>query len=289
MCPFPFTGEKREDGGVRYTLVTKEDCLCFRLYVDDMVGFTVRYDRDSIVVWDRSNKGESMNQVKVFGTFDCKPEVLYAVLQDPQYREAWDESRVEGWPIVRLDERQDVSYYGARSPVAGVSAREFLSQRAWHSTGRDEYVIFNTSVNHPSIPAKGKDGRVRAISKVTGYFIQAWGDEGCSLTYTTQIDPQGWIPAFVMNFISTKFAPKVIENLRKACSGYDEWKKGQGDGHVVSWCGALPSPWDISVENKTHRAVLRLWVERPDRWGARGTLSDLVDEPSPSSSSSPSS
>ena len=262
VCPFTFTGDQKEDQGACYTLVTKEDCFKFRQFADATDRYTLRCDRDGIVVWDRSNKGESLNQVKVFGTFDCPPETLYAVLQDPLYRCAWDESRTEGYPIVRLDERQEVCYYAAKAPVVGVSPRDLCNQRMWHRTGGEgpakEFIIFNTGVTHPSLPDKGKGDCVRAISKVTGYFVQPW-EGGCSLTYTTLLDPQGWIPSFVMNYITTKFAPRVIENLRKACAGYDEWLAKEAGGASVCTWEVEPSPWGEPAESLTQAAVRALW------------------------------
>eukprot|EP00744_Colponema_vietnamica_P011521 GILI01016205.1.p1 GENE.GILI01016205.1~~GILI01016205.1.p1 ORF type:complete len:291 (-),score=34.97 GILI01016205.1:108-980(-) len=257
ISPFPLSGEPVEHQGTVYRLATLDDCFHFRQYVDSLDGFQLHVDSNNVLVWDKKVKGESMNPVKVFGTFDCKPEILYAVLQDPIYRETWDESRLEGFKLARLDERQEIGYYAAKSPATGVSSRDFLAQRIWHATKKGEYVIFNTAAQHTAVP-EGREKRVRGYSKMTGYFVQPWRD-GCSLTYITQCDPGGWIPHFVMNFVTTKYAPKVIDNLRKACSGYEAWLAKQ-ETKANGW-ELTPSDWPVDPPTKTHSYANHRWVD----------------------------
>lgn len=47
---------------------------------------------------------------------------------------------------------------------------------------------------------------------MTGYLIRKT-DSGCTLCYLTQSDPRGWFPGWLINMMTTKFAPKILEKL----------------------------------------------------------------------------
>lgn len=45
------------------------------------------------------------------------------------------------------------------------------------------------------------------------------------MVYYTQSDPKGWFPGWLINMMTTKFAPKLLEKLYQAALKYPEWKK----------------------------------------------------------------
>lgn len=275
--PFAFTGETHEEAGRIYRLPNKADCFAFRTFADSLEGFTLRHSRPyEVMVWDRKLPNEPMHVIKVFGIFrktkenpagGCTPRELYDMLQDPIFREEWDDYRQEAFRIVSLSPSTDIGYYAAKSPMPLVANRDFVNQRMWHEAGRDEYVIFNTSVPHSAVPPsyqkdvhKNKHGVfVRAISKLTGYLIRPWTNpesgevEGTSLTYITQTDPCGWIPTTLTNYIATKFAPNTIRNVDKAIPLFRTWFKKQLEA------GTYNKDWDLTPE---------WWVKEGDGMGA---------------------
>jgi hypothetical protein len=103
-----------------------------------------------------------------------------------------------------------------------LSNRDFVNQRSWIMR-ENEYVIMNHSVKHPEMPEK--KGFVRAISHRTGYHIERISEGGCTLTYLTQSDPRGYIPTWLINMATRRFAPNMISKLKKAADKYTEWKK----------------------------------------------------------------
>jgi len=58
---------------------------------------------------------------------------------------------------------------------------------------------------------------------MTGYLVRVI-DGGSTMTYLTQTDPKGWIPNWLTNTVTKKFAPQIVGKLTKAASGYTEWK-----------------------------------------------------------------
>jgi hypothetical protein len=249
-CPFPLAGPTSVASGREYTLMGKAEALQFRQLTDSLSGWVLRADSSNVFVWDRETKNGTL--IKVFATYDCAPSLMWDMLHDAVFRVVWDDSRLDSYRIVMLNERNDIGYYAAKSPMV-VSHRDFLNQRSWHNAGNGEYVIFNTSVQHSA--CEEKEGFVRAISKVSGYLIRPWGASGCSLTYLTMTDPKGWIPAMVVNFVTTTFAPTKMSKIRKAANDFKTWM-GQQKAYVKDW--EVPvEPWDSPQQDETHAFVER--------------------------------
>lgn len=262
--PFPLTGEKKEHSGRVYRLATKKDCFTFRMMADSMDGFEVMHsEKDKCMVWSKNVPGEAMHIVKGTGFYrhtESSPiscELLYDMAHDPVFRGTWDTFRQEAFSITMLDPRNEIGYYAGKSPVVMVSARDFVNQRMWHPAGRGEYIIFNTSVPHSDVPEdyqkkarKGKNGSyVRAISKVTGYFVQPWREKGTgkelgvTMTYVTQTDLRGAIPTSVTNFITKKVVPKTLLTIEKAMRDYSAWREKEKAAGTYAKDWAIPEEW----------------------------------------------
>lgn len=197
---------------------------------------------EKLQVWDQPPKdgNTKINIVKVHVVYpDVDPAVLYDVLHDPDYRKEWDDKMIEGYEIEKLNATNDVGYYSVKAPM-GVSNRDFVNERSWrvkenyNGKGGKEYVIMNHSVLHPKVPEK--KGFVRARSIRTGYLIRALENGGCEFFYYTQTDPQGWIPAWLINQMTKTLAPSIIDNLKKVSTGYVEWKS-QHNPERKPWLG----------------------------------------------------
>lgn len=289
--PFSLSGETKEDAGRVYRLPNKADCYAFRQFADSLDGFSLRYNHaNEVMVWDKKLPNEPMHVIKVFGIFvstkdnpqgSATPQELYDLLQDPIFREQWDEYRQEAFRVVSLSQSTDIGYYAAKSPMPLVANRDFVNQRMWHDAGQGEYVIFNTSVPHSKVPSsyqkdehRNKHGQyVRAISKLTGYLIRPWKNpetgevEGACLTYITQTDPGGWIPATLTNIISTKFAPNTMRNAAKALPKFRVWFKEQLAAGTYAKDWDVPQEWWVEegssevVRNETIHFAAQKWTE----------------------------
>lgn len=291
-CPFKFSGPTVDINGYRYRLTTKADCFRFRQFVDTVDGFTVdAYEVNKYVVWSKSVPHEPMKIIKGIGFFKSTEEspisceLLYDMIHDPVYRLVWDKHRLDAFSLTKPNEYTELGYYAAKAPSSFLSPRDFVTQRQWYPTGREEYVIFNTSVPHSSIPEdyqttvkKSKEGTfVRAISKVTGYFIQPWKDRktgktlGVCLTYVTQADPCGMIPSYLTNFVMKKVVPTSLATLEDSMRKYAAWRdkkiaKGTYHKDWVSkeewWSEGNDVTGGVTVENLTLNFSLDLFEKR---------------------------
>ncbi|KAL5011783.1 hypothetical protein ScPMuIL_010334 [Solemya velum] len=188
---------------------------------DDTIGWKQEYCKNNTSVWTRNNENSNFKMVKVRSVFmDVEGDTLYDVLHDPQYRKTWDHSMIEGFEICAVNPNNDIGYYAMKCP-SPLKNRDFVTQRSWLVLN-NEYMIINHSVNHQKQPPK--KGYIRGVSYFTGYLIRNLGDK-VQFTYVSHSDPKGKLPAWAVNKVTHKLAPKVIGRIHKACKDYSDWKR----------------------------------------------------------------
>jgi len=225
---------------------TKEDIDKFRSTLDTEQGWSVAHEdkKKALTVWQQASPDSVINIVKLRAEINTAPNVVYDVLHDADYRKEWDESMEEGYCIEQLDAHNDVGYYGAKSPIFSVSARDFCNQRSWwRATDGSEYIIFNHSVKHNNCPEK--KGFIRANSILSGYLLRTHPDspDKTLFFYLTQSDLKGWIPAWVINQGASKFAPSIVDKLNKCAPNYPNWKKTHKPDEKA-WLSNEPYVWE---------------------------------------------
>jgi hypothetical protein len=152
---------------------------------------------------------------------DIAAETLYDVLHDADYRKVWDDRMISGKVIEMLDSHNEIGYYSVKVP-SPLANRDFVTHRRWRADfSKGEWIICNHSVQHKDMPEI--KGFVRGENILCGYIITRT-ENGCRLDYLAQSDLKGWIPSWLINSCSSKFAPSVSDNLHNACLKYNKWK-----------------------------------------------------------------
>ncbi|XP_061690406.1 START domain-containing protein 10 isoform X2 [Syngnathoides biaculeatus] len=203
----------------------KDQCLSAQ-------GWTRRYHKGGVAVWCCPDDGDnSVQKIKMkIVCKDVRAETLYDVLHDTNYRKKWDSNMMDTYDIGRLTVNADVGYYSWRCP-SPLKNRDFVTLRSWLPLGND-FLIINYSVKHAQHPPK-KDF-VRAVSLLTGYFIQSDGADSSSLYYLSHLDPRGSLPKWVVNRVAQFVAPKAMRRIYKASQKYPEWKR-KHDPNLKPW------------------------------------------------------
>ncbi|CAB3362284.1 Hypothetical predicted protein [Cloeon dipterum] len=177
----------------------------FRRIIDNHDDWELNYARDDTKVWTKCVPGIDFKMVKLVTVFDdVSPNVMYDVLHDPEYRRVWDKHMIEAHDIGYLNPNNDIGYYAMSCPVP-LKNRDFVLQRSWLDMGTEQ-IIMNHSVNHKDYSEK--PNYVRGISYITGYLIRPKGNSGCFVGYASQTDPKGTLPSWMVNKVTTIFAPK---------------------------------------------------------------------------------
>ncbi|KAL8604045.1 hypothetical protein ACOMHN_024870 [Nucella lapillus] len=200
----------------------------FKETCDGNEGWKLEVDKQRTKVWTKANELSDFNMVKIKTEFDdVSASVMYDVIHDPMYRKTWDHTMSEGCEICVINPNNDIGYYAIKTPPP-LKNRDFVTQRSWLDVGHEK-IIFNHSVNHAKQPVK--KGVIRGISFLTGYLIRHDTDHSCQLTYVTQSDPKGNLPAWAINKLTRIMAPKVINRIYKAAKNYTAWKRKNQPGY----------------------------------------------------------
>jgi len=205
-----------------YSVATESDFDNFKTIIYDLNGFVEVVKNDLVTIWSKPGGDSPINMTRMHAKFkDLPPENLYDVIHENDYRPTWDEKMIEIKTIEQIDFYNQISYYSAKAPWP-VANRDFVNLSSWKDdTGNGEWIIMNRKVIHKDAPEK-KD-MVRAETLITGYIIKRL-ESGCEMMYITQTDPKGNIPTWLINMLTTKYAPSFVETIYKAALKYPEWK-----------------------------------------------------------------
>jgi len=156
-------------------------------------------------------------------------DICASVENIPQY----DPFFVEGRVLERPAPGHEVSY-SCYAPGLPLSKRDFVLVEFHHKEGETS-VIVSFSVEHPGAPPV--PGRVRANMFASGYVFRpvlvgetvilpdnstrvVGEDEAgkfVEATYVVSLDPGGWVPTFVVNFVAGD-EPLVMHRIRDIVS-----------------------------------------------------------------------
>lgn len=129
---------------------------------------------------------------------------------------------IEGSIVEQVDPTNEVGYYAASMPFP-MANRDFCNHRSWRVFPETKtWVIFNRSVEHPGCPLRAKF--TRGWSFLSGYLLRKREAGGTQLVYYTQNDPRGWVLPFLVNMVSGKIAPRILETVHAQAKKYPEWK-----------------------------------------------------------------
>lgn len=211
----------------RRPIATKETFDAFRKEaLDFSPEWLAEYDKNRIQVFLKNSQKSNITRVKTRGIFPTvKPDILFKSLIHDEYTRHCDTNMAQ-WVIVeQIDNSNDISYYASKIPqliAIFVSPRDFLSQRAYGQTGKDEYMIVLSSIKDDRQPPKKK--WVRAEIIITGFLIRKH-EEGCELIYLSQTDLKGKIPKKAINFGTKKVGPSIIRQFETDALKFPEWER----------------------------------------------------------------
>jgi hypothetical protein len=186
-------------------------------------GWEEMYKTAELTLWRKVSAEAAINIVKIKTFFaDVEPATMYDVLHDHYFRREWDSHIIDGSIVEMIDGFNEVGYYSCSMPMP-LSKRDFLNHRTWRVfPDSNTWVIFNHSVTHPGCP--DRSGFQRGWSYLSGYMLRKREAGGTDLTYYTQSDPRGWIPSWLINWVSTKLTPQLIGTVHAAALKYPAWK-----------------------------------------------------------------
>lgn len=176
---------------------------------------------------------------KVRGRIQNTPATVFDLVTDVESRSEWDTMIVESRIIEVLDPRTRIVYMRTK-PIWPTSSRDLvvLSHRRiieWEMPDVDPsdgsvrkqkkrlYLNVTQSVEHASAPERQAEGIVRMTTGMAGQCVyEVQHEDGSLHSELIQIadsNPNGWIPASVVNFVATQAVPDGFLRLNKVAKG----------------------------------------------------------------------
>jgi hypothetical protein len=122
--------------------------------------------------------------------------------------------------LAKLGKTNYVGFYGGIAP-SPISSRDFCTLKSWRYNYRGvplQNVFVNHSIHWESFPAQ--EGYIRARSFQTGNLLRRRHDGLLEIVYLTQSDIKGWIPSYVVNYVTSiggEYFPLYLHFFLIAC------------------------------------------------------------------------
>lgn len=204
---------------MKIEVATTEDYDSFAFESLDDTGWDLIYSNSLTKVWTKESKNSNLNTVRVSSIFEgIKPEKLIDEIYSEKNAKDLEGTVEESTVLETLDENNTVSYFRLASPVPFVSSRDFVTRRSIRRSPT-ECIVMLKSVTHKSKPVDSSC--VRGDTQINGYYCIPH-EKGSNLIYLTRSDLGGYIPSWAINYITTKLAPKLMEDLRKVIKKNEE-------------------------------------------------------------------
>jgi hypothetical protein len=168
-------------------------------------------ERGSMKVYVRECENSPIKEFKVNDRFVGSFDKLLSIWNDPSTIKILSERCVEARDIKKLSDNSVLQYYLFDMPV-GVTDRDVITKLTiWHTP--TAFKTLSESVNQDEL-APLKQGIIRLQSVRTSFYFEKQADGTIFMEYTGRTDPNGSIPAWLVNFFATREARKMVEKLK---------------------------------------------------------------------------
>jgi hypothetical protein len=167
-------------------------------------------ERGTMKVYVRECDDSPIKEFKVNDRFKGDFDKLVKIMDDPSTIKILSERCTEARDLKVLAPNQMLQYYYFDMPM-GVSDRDVVSKiTIWRTP--TAYKTLAESVSEDHVPLKKDVIRLQKVK--TSFYFEKKDDGTIFMEYTGKTDPNGWIPAWVINMVATREARKMVDKLR---------------------------------------------------------------------------
>jgi len=168
-------------------------------------GWNLIKDENEMQLYDKAvDSTAAIHLVKATGVVKASAKTCYETVLDTsmESRKKWDQDLAFYDVKEQIGDNIIITHVGFTAPM-GVTSRDFCAIRC-HTEIEGTYYIWGCSVVHSSVPEDTTGYYVRGIILVSGFAIKPIDDTQCLVSNITQVDPAGWIPAWLVNLSKGK-------------------------------------------------------------------------------------
>ena len=170
----------------------------------------LKKEKDGITIYTRSVENTNINEFRAFTQISSSAETIFNIILDVENYTKWIED-VEYSEKLYQDENRIGMYYQLGLPWP-IQDRDITLISVFEELP-DNSILFQLS-NSSSL--KNEDENFIRIKEIRGHWLIKPIDKGnCEVTYQFLADPEGSIPAWVINIFVVDGPFRTLQNLEK--------------------------------------------------------------------------
>ena len=178
---------------------------------DNCKDWKIKEDKGTLKVYVRECPDSPIKEFKVNDKFKGDFSKLVAEMESPEVVKKMSDYCTEARDIKVLSEHESVQYYYFDMPM-GITDRDVISKITKYKTANSFKSI---TENYPSNSVPVKKGVVRLDKVRTTFYFEKQADGTILMEYIGRTDPNGWIPAWLINYLAQKEATKIVAKIKK--------------------------------------------------------------------------
>ena len=170
----------------------------------------LKKEADSITVYTRSIENTNIKEFKASTKLNSSTETIFRIILDVENYPKWIED-IDHAELLYLRESEIGMYYQLGLPWPIKDRDATLVSK--YETLPDKSILFQLNNNSD---LKGEDADYIRIKEIKGqWLIKPIDNENCEVTYQFMADPEGFLPAWVVNIFIVDGPFKTLKNLDK--------------------------------------------------------------------------
>ncbi len=178
----------------------------------DYAGWTVKKEKDGIVIYSRHSELSKFNDIRVAMDLLGTVEQLSTVLMDVERYPAWVYATKSCAMVKRINDNEVIYYALIETPWPAVNRDYYADVKATLQPQSHSLVVESTGMKDYK-PEK-KD-LVRVPMSKGHWLVTTTSNNHLHLEYILQLDPGGSTPAWLLNNFAAKAPLETFANLRK--------------------------------------------------------------------------
>ena len=175
-----------------------------------------------VLIFRKIHQNEKMHSFIGKGIIACPPPKVWEILKEPENAYRYNNMLKETRTLEILNDTQRIEYLHFQTEKCFKrESRDFVILRTERKE-KDKYLMSYVSVDYPNSPSKKDLKRGKVIA--SGWVVEPLLHNGqlySMVTYLTQINPGGTIPASLLNFTARK-QPLCLAYLRRMIENPNE-------------------------------------------------------------------
>ena len=178
-------------------------------------------EQDGIKVYQREAPGWSIKEIRATGLVEASLQTLFDIVNDVKYASDINEIVSKAGRIEQDDPERDYYFIVLDMPWptsdrSAVYARQIIIDEEQHT------ITLADKADSEMVMRAEMEGTVRMVRSTQKWTLRKIDEDTTEVTLTSLTDPNGPIPAFIINSMSVDAPMQSIANLRKLAGSVEK-------------------------------------------------------------------